>query len=192
MKYEILHQQAKQIDRLIDDHSPFKTASFISHEELIALILHSFPDFYVENCGWHKIVFSNRQVDHQVVLKVGPQRSIESDHSAYKIVPHSVRHQFFARIFWHTKYCLLQEYGAPAKVTPQQLSELRCSVNRYGVFDVKADNLRAVNGVIKIVDANVTRLRMPTMLRVVDEAKERLPEKLHLWIKKATKRLNEK
>ena len=79
----------------------------------------------------------------------------------YKRVPEGVRHQLFARIFWHTKFCLLQEYGSPAKVTKEELNSLRAMVYKYGISDIKAENLKRIDGDLKIIDANVTRIPLP-------------------------------
>ena len=89
-----------------------------------------------------KLSLASTQFDQKIVLKVGPKNSIENDHRAYKRVPESMRHKLFARIFWHTKYCLLQEYGFPAHVTQEELTQLRRVVYRYGIFDVKAENVK--------------------------------------------------
>ncbi len=146
----------------------------------------------MENSGWRKIVFGNRAIDHKIVLKVGPQKSIENDHHVYKSLPEEQRHKVFAKIFWHTKYCLLQEYGLPAKVSPEQLTSIRREVNKYGVFDVKAENLRSIDGKLRIIDANVTRIPLPTVLRKIDEVRPKIPKKLNLLIKAITKRFYEK
>ncbi len=121
------------------------------------------------------------------MLKVGAKRAIESDHQAYKRVPENIRHQLFARIYWHTKYCLLQQYGYPAHVTAAQLARIRRIVYRYGVFDVKPENLKSVNGALKIIDANVTRVPLPTVTRIIDETKPKLPKKLMGAIKKVAR-----
>ncbi len=192
MKYRELHHEAKHIDRLIDADTCPRWCVFLSSEELEKLISKNYPDFYFESSGWHKVVFGNRTIDHKVVLKVGPKKSIELDHRAYKRVPEHVRHRFFARIFWHTKYCLLQEYGVKATVTKEQLTCVRQAIYKYGIFDVKADNLRWINGELKVIDANVTRIPLPTVLRKVDEIKPKLPKKLNSLIKKITKRFYEK
>jgi hypothetical protein len=117
LKYKTLHQTARQIDHLIDRYIESKGTSFIGQDELKKLILKDFPDLYVKDAGWHKIVFGIHSIDQKIVLKVGPKTSIEKDHRAYKRVPESMRHQLFAKIFWHTKYCLLQQYGYSANVT---------------------------------------------------------------------------
>ncbi len=192
LQYKQLHHQAKHIDRLIDSTLGASGPLNAPQEQLIALITHAYPNLYVESCGWHKIVFRSSNVDHCVVLKVGPKRSIENDHRAYKLVPHPIRYQLFATIFWHTKYCLLQEYGYPTTVSAEQLRRIRQVVYKFGIFDVKADNIRNIDGALKIVDANATIVPLPTVLRKIDEIKPKLPKKLELLAKKITKRLNEK
>jgi hypothetical protein len=191
VKYRELHHEAKHIDRLIDAQLKAKGGLFPLQEQLTELIANNYPDFEVENCGWHKIVFRNRNFNHNVVLKIGPHKSIEADHRVYKAVPEDKRHRYFARTYWHTRYCLLQEYGTPAAATQEQLNCFRLAVYKYGVFDVKAENLRWINGELKIVDANVTRIPLPTILRKMDEIKPRLPKKLDALIKKITKQLNQ-
>jgi hypothetical protein len=190
LKYRELHHQAKHIDRLVDAYIHAGGSLFITQENLKKIVLKYCPDFYVEGRGKHKIVFGNRAIDHKVVLKMGPKKSIENDHRAYKRVPEKERHRFFARIYWHTKYCLLQEYGFPAQVTSEQLAELRQAVYKYGIIDVKADNLRTVNGELKIIDANATRIPLPTLLQKIDEAKQKMPKKLKLFVERIVEPLH--
>ncbi len=185
----MLHYKARQIDHLIDLYMHSNVTSVISQEELKELVLKAFPDFYVKNFGWHKIVFGIHSEDQGIVLKVGAKRSIENDHRAYKRVPESQRHQLFAKIFWHTKYCLLQQYGSPAIVSQQELDNLRGIVYKYGLFDIKADNLKRIDGELKIIDANITPFPLPTVWKMVDEAKPKLPKRLMLFIKKITRLL---
>jgi len=183
----MLHHQAKHIDRLIDENRHAAKAAFLTSDQLKTIVTTVYPDFYMESCGWHKIVFRNRLANHKVVLKVGPQRSIEADHSAYKRIPHSIRHRVFARLFWHTKYCLLQEYGEAAQVNAQELNEIRRAVYRYGVFDIKAENIKRINGMLKIIDANVAAVPVPTLMSLMDRLKAKLPEKLDELLKLAGK-----
>ncbi len=166
--------------------------SVIPQEELKKLVLKNFPDFYVQNFGWHKIVFGIHSIDQKIVLKVGPKNSIENDHRAYKRVPENMRHKVFARIFWHTKYCLLQEFGYPAIVSQDELTRLRKIVYRYGVFDVKADNLKMIDGQLRIIDANVTSVPLPFVMRKLDEMKPKLPKKIIMLFKTITRTLFEK
>jgi len=146
LKYKTLHHTAKQIDHLIDNYIQSSGTLFIPQEDLKNLILNNFPDLYVKDFGWHKIVFGIRSTDQKVVIKVGTKKSIENDHRAYKRVPESMRHQLFARIFGNSKYCLVQEYGFAAQVSQEELASIRKTVYRYGVFDVKAANLVRIDG----------------------------------------------
>jgi hypothetical protein len=189
LKYKILHHEARQIDHLIDHYMHSRGSSFIPQTELKSLILKDFPDLYVKDFGWHKIVFGIGESDQKIVLKVGTKKSIENDHRAYKRVPESMRHQLFAKIFWHTKYCLLQEYGFPVHVTQEELASLRRIVYKYGIFDIKADNLKRIDGELKIIDANVTPFPLPTVFKMIDEAKPKLPKRLILFTKKIARLL---
>lgn len=51
---------------------------FIPQEKLKKLILKNFPDLYVKDFGWHKIVFGIHSTDQKIVLKVGAKKSIEN------------------------------------------------------------------------------------------------------------------
>jgi hypothetical protein len=167
-------------------------ANTIGQEELKILVPKSFSELYVRDFGWHKIVFGIRACDEKIVLKVAAKRVIENDHRAYKRVPENMRHRLFARIFWHTKYCLLQEYGFPTHVTAEQLATIRQVVYRYGIFDIKAENLKRIGGELKIIDANVTRVPVPFLLRKIDEWKPKMPKRLVRFIKKTTRPFYEK
>jgi hypothetical protein len=192
LKYKPLYHSARQIDHLIDRYLHSSGTSVFQQEQLKSLILKNFPDLYLKNVGWHKIVFGIHSIDQKIVFKVGPKESIENDHRAYKRVPENIRHKLFAKIFWHTKYCLLQEYGFPARVTQEELNRLRQIVNRYRIFDVKAENVKCINEKLKIIDANVASIPIPFVLRKIDEVKPKLPKKLTLFFKTITKMLFEK
>jgi hypothetical protein len=189
LKYKTLHHTARQIDHLIDNYIHSRGSSFIPQDELKNLIQKNFPDLYLKDSGWHKIVFGIHSIDQKIVLKVGTKTSIEKDHRAYKRVPESKRHQLFARIFWHTKYCLLQEYGSPTNSTQKELDSLRQLVYKYGISDIKSDNLKRIDGKLKIIDANVTLFPLPTVWKMVDEAKPKLPKRLILFTKKISRLL---
>jgi hypothetical protein len=163
-------------------------SSVIQQPQLKELILRNFPDLYIRDAGWHKIVFGIHSLDQKIVLKIGTRKSVENDHRAYKRVPENLRHKIFARIFWHTKYCLLQEYGFPVQVTQEELTNLRKTVYKYGIFDVKAENIKSIEGHLKIIDANATRYPAPGLLIKMDETKPKLPKRLVLFFKKVSRR----
>jgi hypothetical protein len=63
----------------------------------------------------------------------------------------------FAKVYWRTKYCLLQKFGSECDVPPSRLARLKQIARKYGLTDVRPGNIRCVGGVGKIVDATVVR-----------------------------------
>jgi hypothetical protein len=179
LRYREIYQQAKQIDHLIDKQAD-KEKHFPTREKLEELVLKNFSVFYVVGWGRHKVIFGSYRADQRVVLKIGLHRNIESDHHAYKAVPEQKRHHFFAKIYWHTRYCILQEYGLPAQPTPEQIQEFRYALARYGIVDIKATNLRMIKGELRLVDANTTRLPMPIIQQKLSDLKRMIFKKLGL------------
>jgi hypothetical protein len=57
-------------------------------------------------------------------------------------------------------------------------------VYRYGVFDVKAENLMRIDNQLKIIDVNMTPFPLPTVWKMVDEVKPKLPKQLMFLFKK--------
>ena len=93
-----------------------------------------------------------RSPKRKVVLKFGNQKAIKRDFNAYK----KCGNRYFAKIYWHTKYCMLQKYGANKKIPEDELKRLKTiAKEKYGLIDIKEDNIRKVDGIFKIVDANV-------------------------------------
>ena len=116
MKFKSLHEKAKLIDDLIDEYIKTKNSSFVPMKNLEQIVIAVFPEARLCNFGLHKLVFFLRHKSHELALKIGKSETIERDHEAYRQMPPSMRHVYFARVFWHTKYCLLQEYGVEAEV----------------------------------------------------------------------------
>jgi hypothetical protein len=51
-------------------------------------------------------------------------------------------------------------------------------VYKYGIFDVKAENLKRIDSELKIIHANVTRILLPAVPMKIDEVKPKLPKRL--------------
>jgi hypothetical protein len=191
LQYKTLHNTAKEIDHLIDHNLLSSGTSVISQEELKRILLNKFPICTLQ--AWVGTRLSSASIQSTKNRSQSrPKKSIENDHRAYKQVPENTHHKLFAKIFWHTKYCLLQEYGFPANVTKEELTRIRKIVNRYGVFDIKAENLKRIDDNLKIIDAHVSGIPIPYLLRKIDEAKSKLPKKLTKFLKTITKTLFEK
>ncbi len=184
MKFKSLDENAKLLDDSIDDYIKKENSSFVPMRNLEQIGLTIFPDARVSNFGLHKLVFCLRHKSHDLVLKVGKSEAIELDHKAYKQMPSSLRHVYFARIFWHTKYCLLQEYGVETDVSAQDLMQLRALAYEYGLLDITCDNIRSVNGNLKIIDAGIAPPGFFGLWRTADFIKFMLPPPIWRAVRK--------
>ena len=135
--------------------------------------------------GMHKLVFRVRHKSHELALKIGKEDAIEKDHKAYKQLPSQYRHVYFAKVFWHTKYCLLQEYGVEVDVTPQELVQLRSIASRFGLLDISCDNIRNINGYLKIIDAGIAPLGLFRLYKAADFLTLRLPPPVRRVVRKS-------
>ena len=184
MKFKSLYEKAKAIDKLIDNYIKNKVTSFVPMATLQEVVPTIFPDCFMVNFGLHKLVFHVRHKSHELVLKIGKHEAIEADHKTYKQLPKNLRHAYFARVFWHTKYCLLQEYGVEAEVSELELGQLRNIASEYGLLDITCDNIRKVNGNLKIIDASIAPPGLFSLWKTADVIKLGLPEPIRKVIRK--------
>lgn len=185
MKFKSLHEKAKLVDDLIDDYRETKGTSFVPMGNLEKIVTAVFPDAVLANFGLHKLVFHLKHKAHELVLKTGKAQAIEMDHKAFKQLPVSLRHVYFARIFWHSKYCLLQEYGVEAEASAEGLAQLRAIASKYGLLDITCDNIRSVNGNLKIVDASLAPPGFFKLWKAADVVKLMLPAPVRRAIRKS-------
>ena len=162
-----------------------KNSSFVPMKNLEQNVLTIFPDAFMFNFGLHKLVFRLRHKSHELALKIGKSETIERDHEAYRKMPTSIRHVYFARVFWHTKYCLLQEYGVEADVSAQDLVQLRAIADKYGLLDITCENIRSVNGNLKIIDASIAPPGLFGLWKAADFIKLGLPPPIRKAIRKS-------
>ena len=154
-------------------------------KNLEQIVLTVFPEARLSNYGLHKLVFFLRHKSHELALKIGKSEAIELDHKAYKLMPADLRYVYFARVFWHTKDCLLQEYGVEAEVLAEDLVQLRAIAEKYGLLDITCDNIRNVNGNLKIIDAAISPPGLFGLWKTADFIKLRLPPPIRKAIKKS-------
>ena len=100
-------------------------------------------------------------------------------------MPAGIRHVYFARVFWHTKYCLLQEYGVETYVSAENLVQIRAIADKYGLLDITCDNIRSVNGNLKIIDASIAPPGLFGLWKAADFIKLRLPSPIRKAIRKS-------
>jgi hypothetical protein len=185
VKFKTLHEKAKLVDDSIDEYIKTKKGSFVPMQNLEEIVLTTFPGSHVSNFGLHKLVFRLRHKSHMLALKIGKSEAIELDHKTYKQMPPALRHVYFARVFWHTKYCLLQEYGLETEVSVQDLGQIRTIAYEYGLLDITCDNIRSVNGHLKIIDASIAPAGFFGLWKTADFIKLRLPPPLWRAIRKS-------
>ena len=154
MLYSKIKEKAKQIDSFIDSN---RKAFKLPMKEVDIVIRYLFPSCYIRSKGWFKTVFKVCTEEKTVVLKIGKSKSIENDMKAYGRIPKNIRKKHFARIYWHTKYTILQEYGEEADPSNKEVEGLRKIALRYGLGDIKKDNVRSFDDKLKIVDFNIEK-----------------------------------
>ena len=184
MKFKSLHEKAKLLDNLIDDYIETKGSSFVPMSDLEKTVKVAFSDAVLVNFGFHKLVFHLRHKSHELALKTGRTSAIEFDHTVYKQLPANLRQVYFAKVFWHTKYCLLQEYGVEAEASAEAMTQLRAIASKYGLLDITCDNIRSVNGNLKIIDASMAPPGLFKLWKTADVIKLRLPEPVLKAIRK--------
>jgi len=185
VKFKSLHEKARFLDDSIDEYIKAEGTSFVPTRKLQEIVVAAFPGAVMVDFGLHKLVFHLRYQSHDLALKVGKQQAVERDHTAYRQLPSSLRNVYFARMFWHTKYSLLQEYGVEAEVTRQQLLQLRALARRYGLLDITCDNVRVVNGNLKIIDAGISPPGLFGLWKTADIIARKLPAPVSRLIRKS-------
>jgi hypothetical protein len=185
VRFKSLHERAQILDELIDAYMSAKKSAFVPMNELRNIVPMIFPDTAMLSFGMHKLVFRLRHKRHELALKIGKKDAIEKDHKAYKQLPGKFRHVHFARVFWHTKYCLLQEFGVEAEVTPEELVQLRSIASRFGLLDISCENIRNINGYLKMVDAGVAPPGLFRLWKAADFISLRLPPPVRRVIRKS-------
>lgn len=175
MKFKGIHNRAEILDDLVDAYISVKNTPFVPLNQMQDIVPLVFPDAQLLSLGIHKLVFQLKHKHHNLVLKVGKKDAIENDHRAYKQLPASFRHAYFAKVFWHTRYCLLQEYGVQTEVTGEELSKLRSIASNFGLLDISCENIRSVRGYLKIVDAGIAPEGLFKLWKAADFISLRLP-----------------
>jgi hypothetical protein len=154
MRHATLKKRAEIVDLIIDHYNRVRHRKNFPKKIVADVVGLMFPQSNFEGRGFFKEVHCVRSRARKLVLKLSHARSTRRDWRVYHLLPAGIRNRHFAKIYWHTKYCSLQKYGEKVRVPKQELQKLRIRVREYGLKDIKADNVRRVEGRFKIVDAN--------------------------------------
>ena len=154
MRHAILKKRAEIVDLIIDHYNRVRGRRNFPKKIVADVIGLIFPSSNFEGRGFFKEVHTVRSRARTLVLKLSHAKSTRRDWKVYHRLPAGIRNRYFAKIYWHTKYCSLQKYGEKVRVPKQELQLLRSRVRKYGLRDIRAANIRKVEGHFKIVDAN--------------------------------------
>lgn len=154
MRHALIHRKAEFIDQFVDAYKRVRKRSSFPHKEVGGIIHLLFPGSSYSGRGAFKTVHRVSSRAKTLVLKTSHFKNITKDMRAYKRLPPTVRNRYFAKVYWRTKYCLLQKYGRKVVVHEGELSNLKAVAKKYGLTDVRPDNIRKIDGHLKIVDAS--------------------------------------
>lgn len=160
MRYRRIHRKALLLDQIVSVYKRVHGRKNFPHKLVKAIIVPLlFERWKFEGKGAFKTVHRVYSTAGRVALKTAAAKYIRRDLRVYKRLPAAIRNRFFAKIYWHTKYCLLQKYGKRKRVPVEMTERLREVARRYGLSDVRPGNVREVAGQFKIVDANLAKAK---------------------------------
>ncbi len=159
MRYSLIHRTAVLIDQFIDAYKKARKRKRFPHKEVGRIIHFLFPRSSPIGRGAWKTVYKVPSRIRDLVLKTSSPRVIRYEERAYNRLPRNVRNRYFAKVYWRTRYCLLQKYGIEGRVPPELLRKLQAVGGHHGLTDIRPENIRKVGGVFKIVDANISKRR---------------------------------
>jgi hypothetical protein len=153
VKHKTLHEKALFIDWFVDRYRCVKRRTKFPQKEVRQLIEWLFKKGTYLGRGDNKAVYRVTNNARDLVLKIGQKYYIDYDDKVYKNLPKKIRNRYFAKIYWRTKYTLLQKYGKTTRVSGEELKKLKEIGKKYAMWDIRQANIRKINGSNKIVDA---------------------------------------
>jgi hypothetical protein len=159
MRHALIRKKAEFIDQFVDAYKRIRKRTSFPHKEVGSIIHFLFPGGSYSGRGAFKTVHKVSSRAKTLVLKTSHFKNITQDVRAYKKLPQTLRNRYLAKIYWRTKYCLLQKYGRKVTMPPMELGRLKAVGKKHGLTDVRPDNVRKVDERFKIVDASVRRRR---------------------------------
>ncbi len=155
IRHASIYKKAKFIDQFIDKYKSVRKRFSFPHKEVATIIHFLFPNSTYSGRGAFKTVHKVSSRARNLVLKTSQPKNIRNDERAYRRLPSNLRNRYFAKIYWRTKYCLLQKYGKRTSIPSDRLKKLKSIAKQYKLTDVRPDNVRKVDGHFKIVDASL-------------------------------------
>lgn len=155
MRHRRIWKRARFIDEFIDAYRKVRRLTNFPHKAVKTILPLIFPGSKFAGKGAFKTVHKVSSRAKDLVLKTSRARHAKRGLRAYRMLPKTKRNRYFAKIYWKTKYCVLQKYGKKVTIPKRELTKLKIFAATYGLTDIRPDNIRKVDGRLKIVDANV-------------------------------------
>lgn len=159
MRHSLIRRKALLLDHFIDVYKRARKRRSFPHREVAVLVRLLFPGAEISGRGAFKTVHKISSRERDLVLKTSATRNLRNEERVYRRIPPTLRNRYFAKIYWRTKYCLLQKYGTPGKIPATRFEKLRTIGKQCGLTDVRPANIRSIGGIFKIIDANLSRRR---------------------------------
>jgi hypothetical protein len=153
MRHKKIHERARFLDWFVGSYNKVRRRRTFPHKAVGMAIRLLFPNWTYRGKGAYKTVYKLRSTKRRLVLKVADKKRIKEDFRAYRSIPETVRNRYFAKIYWHTEYTMLQKYGRKTRIPDSELKKLKDVGKRHGLSDIRPDNIRKVGFHFKIVDA---------------------------------------
>ena len=157
VRHKTIHKRCLLLDQLIDGFNARRRGKNFPRKQVDQLMPMLFPGSIYAGRGFFKTVHKVSSRARDLVVKTAPRRSLESDLEVYRRIPKEIRNRYFAKIYWSTKYCLLQKFGGRGRVPRERLEYLKRMGRDHGLTDINAKNIRKIDGAYKIVDANLSK-----------------------------------
>lgn len=155
MRHTRIYEKALLLDAIVRAYRRSRGRKSFPHKMVGQIIPLLFPGSKRLGRGAFKTAYRVSSTARNLVLKTARSRYIRRDLELYKTIPSRVRNRYFAKIYWGTKYCLLQKYGKEKNVPQKIRKKLKAKGKEFGLSDVRDDNIRWVDRRFKIVDANL-------------------------------------
>lgn len=166
MRHKTIWNKALFLDEFIEKYNKIRHRRAFPHNQAGIMVKLLFPEskrLGKNSYAKFKRAYYVSSRTRDLVLKIGDAKNVKLDGNAYKYLPKTVRNRYFAKIYWHTKYCLLQKYGKEVKIPKNQKSKLKDDINwhlrnkPYYLSDIRPDNIRQVDGTPKVIDATLKK-----------------------------------
>ncbi|HWC94855.1 MAG TPA: hypothetical protein VG475_17305, partial [Pseudolabrys sp.] len=125
IRHSTLRQKAEIIDFIVDRYKKVRGRKTFPKGILKDIVPLFFLNSRYIGRGFHKEVFAIRSRAHIRVLKISNAKSTKRDLRVYNRLHPNIRNRYFAKIYWQTKYCLLQKFGIKASVPAKEIRRLK-------------------------------------------------------------------